>query len=135
MERVTQRDVDAGYHPGSAAILTEAEKAARREVWWFRICPNFQISRAVQPIPFTALPTPLPTIPQSGHPPSLELVLVASYTVVGHRQTHPTTPRPRGKMARPASTSEQLASAIERDTGGCWAIGTFEAGAPMVVVR
>ena len=38
-------------------------------------------------------------------------------------------------MAVAPDRAEALRAAIERDTGGCWAIGTVEAGDPMVVVR
>ena len=38
-------------------------------------------------------------------------------------------------IAVAADRAEPLRSAIERDTGGCWAIGHVEAGAPIVEVR
>jgi selenide,water dikinase len=38
-------------------------------------------------------------------------------------------------IAVPADRAEALREAIEAETGGCWAIGHAEAGAPMVVVR
>ena len=38
-------------------------------------------------------------------------------------------------IAVPADRAEALRSAIEREMGGCWAIGHAEAGEPMVVVR
>ena len=38
-------------------------------------------------------------------------------------------------IAVPADRAEAMRVAIERETGGCWAIGHVEAGAPMVEVR